>query len=54
MEIWSWTDCEMGFGVGTYWYGDKQTKPNRFPNEKEVLNVPPLLKGFSDLLNFKK
>ncbi|MFY0713614.1 DUF2961 domain-containing protein [Seonamhaeicola sp. NFXS20] len=46
MEIWSWTDCEMGYGVGMYWYGDKQTTSNRIPDEKEVLNVPPLPKGF--------
>ena len=46
MEIWSWTDCEMGYGVGMYWYGDKQTTPNRTLDEKEVLNVPPLPKGF--------
>ncbi|SHJ03899.1 glycoside hydrolase family 172 protein [Pseudozobellia thermophila] len=45
MEIWSWTDCEMGYGVGVYWYGDGQTTSNRVPDEKEVLNVPPLPKG---------
>jgi hypothetical protein len=46
MEVWSWTDCEMGYGVGVYWYGDKQTTSNRVPNEKEILNIPPLPKGF--------
>ncbi|MBJ2175952.1 DUF2961 domain-containing protein [Aureibaculum sp. A20] len=46
MEIWSWTDCEMGYGVGVYWYGDKQTSSNRSPDEKEALNIPPLPKGF--------
>lgn len=46
MEIWSWTDCDMGYGVGMYWYGDKQTTSNRVPDEKEVLNVPPLPKNF--------
>ncbi len=40
MEIWSWTDCEMGYGVGLYWYGDATTTSNRIPDEKEVLNVP--------------
>jgi len=49
MEIWSWTDCEMGYGVGVYWYGDKQTTSNRVPDEKEVLNVPPLPKGFPNI-----
>lgn len=46
MEIWSWTDCDMGYGVGVYWYGDKQTISNREPNEKEALNVPQLPKNF--------
>ncbi|MEL0651080.1 glycoside hydrolase family 172 protein [Algibacter sp. TI.3.09] len=46
MEVWSWTDCEMGYGVGLYWYGDKQTTSNRVPDEKEALNVPPLPKNF--------
>ena len=46
MEVWSWTDCEMGYGVGMYWYGDKQTTSNRVPDEKEVLNVPPLPTNF--------
>ena len=50
MEVWSWTDCEMGYGVGMYWYGGKQTTSNRFPDEKEVLNVPPLPKGYTDIL----
>ncbi|WP_282123106.1 glycoside hydrolase family 172 protein [Algibacter mikhailovii] len=44
MEIWSWTDCEMGYGVGMYWYGDRETTSNRKPNKNEVLNVPPLPK----------
>ncbi len=42
MEIWSWTDSQMGYGVGTYWYGDAQTQSNRVPNPTEALNVPPL------------
>ena len=46
MEVWSWADCDMGYGVGMYWYGDKQTTSNRIPDEKEVLNVPPLPKEF--------
>lgn len=29
MEVWSWTDCEMAYGVGTYWYSDLQTTSNR-------------------------
>lgn len=42
MEVWSWTDCEMGYGVGAYWYGFADTTSNRKPEPKEVLNVPPL------------
>ncbi|WP_218129612.1 glycoside hydrolase family 172 protein [Kriegella aquimaris] len=53
MEVWSWTDCEMGYGVGVYWYGDKQTTSNRFPDEKEVLNIPPLPKGYTDCIKVK-
>lgn len=29
MEVWSWTDCEMEYAVGMYWYGDAETKSNR-------------------------
>lgn len=29
MEGWSWTDCEMEYAVGMYWYGDAETKSNR-------------------------
>lgn len=42
MEVWSWTDCDMGYGVGTYWYGDAATTSNRKAEPVEVLNVPPL------------
>ena len=42
MEVWSWTDCEMGYGVGAYWYGFADTTSNRKPEPVEVLNVPPL------------
>lgn len=42
MEVWSWTDCEMGYGVGAYWYGFADTSSNRKPEPVEVLNVPPL------------
>ncbi|MBU2914125.1 glycoside hydrolase family 172 protein [Reichenbachiella agariperforans] len=46
MEVWSWTDCEMGYTVGMYWYGDRQTSSNRTQDEDEVLNIPPLPEGF--------
>ncbi|MGJ8639697.1 MAG: glycoside hydrolase family 172 protein [Opitutaceae bacterium] len=42
MEVWSWTVCDMGYGVGAYWYGFADTTSNRKPEPKEVLNVPPL------------
>ena len=45
MEVWSWTDCEMGYGVGAYWYGFADTSSNRKPEPVEVLNVPPLPKS---------
>lgn len=44
MEVWSITDCDMGYQVGTYWYGFAETTSNRKPEPKEVLNVPPLPK----------
>ncbi|MGJ8634765.1 MAG: glycoside hydrolase family 172 protein [Luteolibacter sp.] len=42
MEVWSGTDCDMGYQVGTYWYAFADTTSNRKPEAKEVLNVPPL------------
>ena len=37
MEVWSWTDCEMAYGVGVYWYGDATTTSNRLPDTKGAL-----------------
>lgn len=42
MEIWSWTDCEMAYGVGMMWYGDAQTTSNRLPDPEGALNVPEI------------
>jgi hypothetical protein len=42
MEVWHWEDCEIGYGVGAYWYGFADTTSNRKPEPEEVLNVPPL------------
>ena len=42
MEVWSGTDCDMGYQVGAYWYGFANTLSNRKPELEEVLNVPPL------------
>lgn len=46
MEVWSITDCDMGYGVGVYWYGDANTISNINSDTKEVLNVPPLPEDF--------
>ena len=54
MEVWSGTDCDMGYGVGMYWYGDANTTSNRTPDPKGVLELPPLPKGFPDNLENKK
>jgi len=51
MEVWSWTECDMGYAVGVYWYGDKQTTSNRLPDEKEVLNIPQLPKTILKKVN---
>ncbi|QDT00983.1 glycoside hydrolase family 172 protein [Adhaeretor mobilis] len=42
MEVWHWTDCDMGYGVGVYWYGDAETVSNRAPDPEGVLLVPPV------------
>jgi hypothetical protein len=34
--------CDMGYGVGTYWYGFANTTSNRGANPVELRNVPPL------------
>ncbi|GIZ09786.1 glycoside hydrolase family 172 protein [Flavobacterium sp. UMI-01] len=46
MEVWSGTKCDMGYGVGMYWYGDAKTTSNRTPDPKGVLVIPPLPEGF--------
>ncbi|WP_405604041.1 glycoside hydrolase family 172 protein [Polaribacter sp. Asnod1-A03] len=42
MEIWSWSDCDMGYGASVMWYGGSNTTSNRSPNNKEALNVPKI------------
>ncbi|CAM4153812.1 glycoside hydrolase family 172 protein [Zobellia nedashkovskayae] len=39
MEIWSWTDCDMEYGVGVYWYGDAATKSNRKGDPEAVKDL---------------
>ncbi|EPR65799.1 glycoside hydrolase family 172 protein [Cyclobacterium qasimii] len=48
MEIWTWTDCEMGYGVGVMWYGDADITSNRKPDEQEALNVPKISRTASE------
>ena len=45
MEVWSGTDCDMGYGVGVYWYGDAATTSNRQPDPEGALSIPPLPEG---------
>jgi hypothetical protein len=42
MEVWSGTDCEMGYQVGCYWYAFADTTSNRKPEPDEIRNVPEL------------
>ncbi len=47
MEVWSWTGCDMGYGVGVYWYGDFETSSSHQPEPIEALNVPKVPKAES-------
>jgi hypothetical protein len=49
MEVWSGTDCKMGYGVGVYWYGDAETTSNRKPDTEGALLIPPLPEGFPNI-----
>ncbi|MEP3836192.1 MAG: glycoside hydrolase family 172 protein [Algibacter sp.] len=39
MEIWSWTKCDMEYGVGVYWYGDSNTTSNRKADSEAILKL---------------
>lgn len=39
MEVWSWTECDMEYGVGVYWYGDAATTSNRKPDPNGLLEL---------------
>ncbi|MDE3742074.1 glycoside hydrolase family 172 protein [Maribacter polysaccharolyticus] len=39
MEIWSWTKCDMEYGVGVYWYGDANTISNRKADPEAVTDL---------------
>lgn len=36
MEVWSWTECDMEYAMGAYWYGDAKTTSNRTPDPEQV------------------
>lgn len=40
MEVWSWTDCDMQFAVGMYWYSDANTTTNVKPVPEQVSIFP--------------
>ncbi len=40
MEVWSWTDCDMAYGVGMYWYGFADTMSNRTPDPQGAMVLP--------------
>lgn len=42
MEVWSWTDCDMGYGVGVSWYGNAETTSNRKPDPDKARRLPPV------------
>jgi hypothetical protein len=46
MEVWSGTDCDMGYGVGVMWYGGADVSSNLQPDPEGALNIPPLPEGF--------
>ncbi|MEI6865043.1 glycoside hydrolase family 172 protein [Flavicella sp.] len=40
MEVWSWTDCDMQYAVGMYWYGDANSIANIKPVPEQVSIFP--------------
>jgi len=40
MEVWAFTEKDMGYQVGAYWYGFAETTSNHRPEPDETLNVP--------------
>lgn len=44
MEVWSWTECDMEYGVGAYWYGDASTTSNRKPDPEGVIKLNTVTK----------
>jgi hypothetical protein len=47
MEVWSWTDCDMGYAVSVYWYGDHTTTSNRNPDAAGALQVQPVPENYA-------
>ncbi|MGJ8641097.1 MAG: glycoside hydrolase family 172 protein [Opitutaceae bacterium] len=42
MEVWSGTDCDMGYQVGVCWYAFEETTSNIEPTPEEIPNLAPL------------
>ena len=43
MEVWSWTDCNMYYSVGVYWYGNAEIQFNcKHTYEKSLINTSQL------------
>ena len=51
MEVWSGTDCNMGYQVGCYWYAFDGTTSNRKPDPEGALSIPPLPEAVEEKLN---
>ena len=39
MEVWNWTECDMEYSVGMYWYGDLATKSNRQSDSESAVRI---------------
>lgn len=40
MDVWSGTDCKMGYQVGTYWYDYPDATSTLKPEPEEIKNIP--------------
>lgn len=40
MEVWSWTDCDMQYAVGMYWYADASATANVKPVPEQISIFP--------------
>ncbi len=42
MEVWHWDECDMAYGVGTYWYAAAATTSNCKPDPEGAVEIPPI------------